>query len=97
MASAGKLTTVAIAGFGAVGSYESGWNRPVNGALGKNMMPLFPALSGKGSLQTSEVVLKDFPALEKAVDVTKLNFLDNPTLRALNLYHLCPEVRHDRR
>ncbi len=55
----------------------------VNGGLGKNMMPLFPSLSGKGTLQTSQMVLKNFPALEKAVDVTKLQFLDNPTLRAL--------------
>ena len=55
----------------------------VNGALGKNMMPLFPGLSGKGNLQTSELVLKDFPALEKVVDVTKLQFLDNPALQAL--------------
>ena len=29
------------------------------------------------------VVLQDFPALEKIVDVTKLDFLDNPTMRAL--------------
>ena len=56
----------------------------LNGALGKNMMPLFPALSGKGTLQTSQMVLKDFPALEKAVDLTKLQFLDNPTLRSLS-------------
>jgi hypothetical protein len=28
-------------------------------------------------------VLQDFPALEKVVDVTKLQFLDNPTLEAL--------------
>lgn len=55
----------------------------LNGALGKNMMPLFPGLSGKGSLQTSQMVLKDFPALEKVVDVTKLQFLNNPTLDAL--------------
>ncbi len=55
----------------------------LNGALGKNMMPLFPALSGRGSLQTSQMVLKDFPALEKVVDVTKLQFLNNPTLQAL--------------
>jgi AsmA-like C-terminal region/AsmA family len=55
----------------------------LNGALGKNMMPLFPALSGKGSLQTSQMVLKDFPALEKVVDVTKLQLLNNPTLDAL--------------
>jgi len=55
----------------------------LNGALGKNMMPLFPALSGRGSLQTSQLVLKDFPALEKVVDVTKLQFLANPALRPL--------------
>ena len=65
----------------AVGKFSTDLH--VNGALGKNMMPLFPALSGKGSLQTSEVVLKDFPALEKVVDVTKLRFLDNPALDAL--------------
>jgi hypothetical protein len=55
----------------------------VNGALGKNMMPLFPALSGGGSVQTSNLDLKDFPPLEKIVDVTKLQFLDNPGLDAL--------------
>jgi cell division septum initiation protein DivIVA len=55
----------------------------VNGALGKDMMPLFDGLDGRGSLQTSQLVLQDFPALEKLVDVTKLQFLDNPTLRSL--------------
>ena len=48
------------------------------------MMPLFPALTGKGTLQTSQLALKDFPALEKVVDVTKLQFLDDPTLRSLS-------------
>lgn len=55
----------------------------VDGALGKNMLPLLPGLSGKGSFQTSQMVIKDFPALEKVVDVTKLQFLDNPTMQAL--------------
>jgi hypothetical protein len=55
----------------------------LHGALGKNMMPLFDGLGGGGSLQTSQLVLEDFPALEKVVDVTKLQFLDNPTMRAL--------------
>ena len=48
----------------------------LNGALGKNMMPLFPALSGGGTLQTSSVALQDFPAMEKIVDVTKLQILE---------------------
>jgi hypothetical protein len=55
----------------------------MNGALGKDMMPLFDALSGRGSLQTSQLVLEDFPALQKVVDVTKLQFLDNPALKAI--------------
>ena len=53
----------------------------LNGALGKNMMPLFPGLTGGGNLQTSNVALQNFPPLEKVVDVTKLQFLDNPTLQ----------------
>jgi uncharacterized protein involved in outer membrane biogenesis len=55
----------------------------MSGALGKDMMPLFGGLDGRGSLQTSQLVLEDFPALEKVVDVTKLQFLDNPALKAI--------------
>jgi hypothetical protein len=55
----------------------------LNGALGKNMMPLFPSLSGRGTLQTSQLALRDFPAMNKIVDLTKLQFLNNPTLRDL--------------
>jgi AsmA-like C-terminal region len=55
----------------------------IDGALGKDMMPLFDGLDGKGALQTSQMVLQDFPALDKLVDVTKLQFLDNPTMRSL--------------
>ena len=55
----------------------------VNGALGKNMMPLFPGLTGGGTVQTSDLDLKNFPPLQKVVDVTKLRFLDNPGLNAL--------------
>jgi vacuolar-type H+-ATPase subunit H len=46
-------------------------------------MPLFDALSGRGSLQTSQLVLEDFPALQKVVEATKLQFLDNPALKAI--------------
>jgi hypothetical protein len=55
----------------------------VNGALGKNMMPLFAGLTGGGTVQTSDLDLKNFPPLEKVVDVTKLRFLDNPGLNAI--------------
>ncbi len=55
----------------------------LNGALGKDMMPLFNALSGKGTLQTSNVALQNFPAMEKIVDVTKLGILENPTMQAI--------------
>jgi hypothetical protein len=56
----------------------------LNGALGKDMMPLFNALSGKGTFQTSNVALQNFPAMEKIVDVTKLQILENPTMQAIN-------------
>jgi hypothetical protein len=65
----------------AVGSMST--DLRVNGALGKNMMPLFQGLTGNGTVQTSDLDLKDFPPLEKVVDVTKLRFLDNPGLDAI--------------
>jgi hypothetical protein len=55
----------------------------LSGGLGKNMLPIFSALSGKGTLQTSNVALQNFPAMEKIVDVTKLGILDNPTMQAI--------------
>jgi hypothetical protein len=55
----------------------------LNGALGKNMLPLLPSLSGKGSFETQQVAIKNVPPLEKMFDVTKLNLLDNPTMQAL--------------
>jgi hypothetical protein len=55
----------------------------LNGGLGKNMMPIFSALSGRGTLQTNNVALHDFPAMEKLVDVTKLKILNNPTMEAI--------------
>jgi hypothetical protein len=55
----------------------------LNGALGKNMLPLFSALTGKGTLQTANVSLHDFPAMNKIVEVTKLQILKNPTMEAI--------------
>lgn len=56
----------------------------VSGALGQNMMPLFPSMSGAGTLETSELALRDFPALTKLAGVTKLDVLNNPTLKPLH-------------
>ena len=55
----------------------------VSGALGKDMMPLLPNLSGAGTLETSELALRGFPALSKLAAITKLDVLDNPTLQPL--------------
>jgi hypothetical protein len=55
----------------------------VSGALGKNMTPVFPSLDGAGTLETSELALRDFPALSKLAGVTKLDVLNNPTFQAL--------------
>jgi hypothetical protein len=55
----------------------------LNGALGKSMMPLLSSLSGAGTLATSQLALHDFPAMQKIVDATKLQFLNDPTLQAL--------------
>ncbi len=55
----------------------------LNGALGKDMMPVFSALTGRGTLQTSNVALRNFPGMEKIVDVTKLQILENPTMQAI--------------
>ena len=38
------------------------------GALGKDMMPLFNVLDGKGSLRTSDLVMQGLPALGKIAD-----------------------------
>jgi hypothetical protein len=55
----------------------------LSGALGKDMMPLFPALKGAGSVQTSILRLQDFPPLEKVANLTKLSLLHDPGLKAV--------------
>jgi hypothetical protein len=80
-----RLTTVRM--FAPVAQYARGnfsANLKVNGGLAKNMTPLFEQLTGNGNLQTSQVQIRDFPALEKMASLTKLDILDDPTLRALS-------------
>ncbi|HEX7981120.1 MAG TPA: AsmA-like C-terminal region-containing protein, partial [Gemmatimonadaceae bacterium] len=55
----------------------------VNGALGKNMMPLLPNLSGGGTLETAKLGMQDFPVLKSIAEKTKLAFLNNPTVESL--------------
>ena len=56
----------------------------LSGALGKDMMPVFPALTGQGSLQTSVLRIQDFPPLDGVANLTKLSLLDDPGLRAVS-------------
>lgn len=55
----------------------------LTGPLGQDMTPLFEALSGRGSLQTSELLIQDFPALERIASATKLAVLNDPAMRAI--------------
>jgi hypothetical protein len=50
----------------------------LNGALGANMTPVYEKLSGLGSLVTSGLVLRDFPALDRLADALKLQQLRDP-------------------
>jgi hypothetical protein len=53
------------------------------GALGKDMMPLFNVLDGKGSLRTSDLVIQGLPLLGRIADAVKIEQLRNPTLDSL--------------
>jgi hypothetical protein len=80
-----ELTTVQM--LAPVAKYAKGsftTDLQLKGALGQNMMPLLQGVTGDGSLQTSKVLIQDFPVLEKAAQVTKLGFLSDPTLNPIN-------------
>lgn len=55
----------------------------LDGALGSGMEPIFDALSGSGSLQTTPLTLEGFPAMARLSDALKLPQLANPTLNAI--------------
>jgi hypothetical protein len=80
-----QLTTVQM--LAPVAKYAKGsfsTDVQMKGALGQNMMPLLQGVTGGGSLLTSKVLIQDFPLLEQAAAVTKLNFLNDPTLNPIN-------------
>jgi hypothetical protein len=53
------------------------------GSLGKDMLPLFNALSGRGSLRTSQLALQGLPILGRVADAVKIDQLRNPALDSL--------------
>ena len=82
-ASAAFLTvrTLAPAAKFARGAFTARLN--LDGALGAGMAPLFEALNGGGSLQTTTLALEGFPAMTRLADALRLPQLSNPTLNAL--------------
>jgi hypothetical protein len=52
----------------------------LSGPLGKNMVPVFTVLDGKGSLRTSTLALQGVPVLAKVADALKVERLRNPAL-----------------
>jgi uncharacterized protein involved in outer membrane biogenesis len=55
----------------------------VSGALGGDMMPLFDAMSGNGSLVTTTLSVEEFPALERLAEALSLPQLANPVFSAV--------------
>ena len=55
----------------------------VTGGLGKDMMPLFPTLTGGGTLETSKLGMQNFPVLKSIAEKTRLAFLNDPTFETL--------------
>ena len=55
----------------------------LNGSLGADMLPVFTQLTGLGSLVTSSIVIRDFPALERLADALELDLLRDPGFKDL--------------
>jgi hypothetical protein len=55
----------------------------LNGPLGQDMLPVFAALTGNGTLETTQLELRNVPALQKIVEKTKLTFLTENAIRSL--------------
>ncbi len=53
------------------------------GELGSNMLPVFDNLTGLGSLVTNNLVLRDFPPLQRLAGTLKIAQLENPGFKDL--------------
>lgn len=84
-ASSEALTTVRS--FAPVARYAEGrfsTKLHLTGALRGDLSPILSALSGRGALETSQLVLRDFPPMDRIADALKSSRLQNPTLRAIS-------------
>lgn len=55
----------------------------LTGALGDDMTPILSALTGRGALETSQLVLRDFPPMARLADALNSQRLQNPMLNAI--------------
>lgn len=55
----------------------------LNGAMGADMMPLYEALTGLGSFETSQLVISGFPAFALLSDRLNVSALEQPALNAI--------------
>ena len=62
----------------ATGSFSA--NLKMNGALGKDMMPLFDILNGRGTIQTTRLAIRDFPMLNKVSEAIRVQQLKDPQI-----------------
>jgi hypothetical protein len=81
---AASLTTVQV--LAPVARYARGsvsTDLKLSGLLGKDMLPLFNVLDGRGSLRTSELMIQGLPILIKVADALKIERLRSPALDAV--------------
>jgi len=60
----------------AIGNFSA--DLRLNGALGKDMMPLFDILNGRGTIETSRLAIQDFPVLNRISDAINVQQLKDP-------------------
>jgi hypothetical protein len=76
-----------VRAFAPVARYASGRvsaDVRLSGALGQDMTPVFPALTGTGEFSAMGVSLRDFPALGRIADLLHVEQLRNPALQDLS-------------
>lgn len=80
LATVQKLTPIAKYAQGSVSGTLA-----LNGTLGKDMTPVFNALTGKGEIATERLVVENAPVLEKLSSALSLDQLKSPGLGAVKM------------